>query len=134
MKLREKPCERCGWKFPGFHICVDLSAPCAQENQLHPPRPKATRSYPNGLSEAHVTALNEGRTQRWLKHRAKHSERDAQIVQRYKDGLSFPALAKEFDIAYQTARGVIHRAAEEGLVVVRPKHYTISRPGKDASN
>ena len=114
VKLRDTPCERCGWKYPGFHICVDLSRP------LDPAIAKKHRPQPSHIrSEALIQMLQDGRAKRWERHREEMAERDAEIVRLYKTGLGFRVLAAQFGIAYQTARNVIRRAEANGEVVVR---------------
>lgn len=111
MKLRDKRCH-CGWKFPGFHICVDTSKPLD---------PALVKKLNKGLSANHFSALQDGRSARWERHREENMRRDAEIVKEYKDGSSYKTLAQKYGIAHQTVMGVIKRAAARGEVTIHPR-------------
>lgn len=108
MKLRKKRCH-CGWKYPGFHICIDLSKPLDPQI-IHKLK----------ITPSHQRSLEEGRAARWERHRDEMFKRDQKIVQRYKEGASYKTLAEEFGIANATVMGIIHRAKDRGEVEIHP--------------
>jgi DNA invertase Pin-like site-specific DNA recombinase len=104
----ETPCERCGWEWEGFHICFDASKP-------EPGKEKKERSvtWREALSNAAVV--------RWEEHHEANIQRDLDIVERYKQGASYSILEKEFSISRGTLMRVMHKAQNEGRVVIRPQ-------------
>lgn len=123
MKLREQPCERCGWKFPGFHVCVDLSQPVAPDvlKKHIPDRPRRNPGMTKIVrTEEHLQHLADGRNHRWERHWEETRERDVELVRRYMDGLGFRPLAIEYGISYQTARAIVKRAVARGEATIRP--------------
>lgn len=128
MKLRDQPCERCGWRYPGFHVCVDLSKPIDPRIMK-----KHTDRYAAVRTAEHRRKLSEGAYERWERHREEMAPRDAKIVAAYKDGMTYRELAIEFHLAQQTIMGIIHRAAENGEVQVRPRGKNIRWSRREAS-
>lgn len=115
--MRDDPCEKCGWKFLGFHVCVDKSIPLD---------PKIAKKYGLGrktgpLSFAQEEALAAARNARWERHYAENAERNQKIVDRYKEQVGYRELAAEFGLSYQTVSSIIHRAAKVGDVEIRPR-------------
>lgn len=106
MKLRDTPCH-CGWKFLGFHICVDLAAP----NVSSMPKPKVKhRRYSGSATAAKLGALETAREARWDAHHEANKDRDEAIVRRYRDDVvGLKKIAGEFGIGYETAMNVIRR-------------------------
>jgi len=97
VKLREIPCAQCGWKFPGFHVCVDLSKPCA----LEAPKPVSKKGTGRGSNLATLRA----------QIREENSERDAEIVARYySEGISYKDLAKDIGLHHHTVARIVNRA------------------------
>jgi hypothetical protein len=114
MKLRDVPCERCGWKYEGFHVCVDLSAPVDPKVLA-----KHTQRYKH--SSEMRDRLSNAASIRWARHREDMAERDSRVVERYKeDNASMRDLAGEFGIDFQTVRNILHRAAARGECEIRP--------------
>lgn len=112
MELR-KSCERCGWKFPGFHVCVDLSEPHSFEGQISPP-----------------VKRSESTVNRYSADRVLNAERDSKIVINYIHGHSSSAIAEKFSIPTHTVLRILHRAEAEGFLTLRPRgggHKTFSR-------
>lgn len=95
MKMRETPCPRCGWKFPGFHACADLSKIVSGE----------------GASTKRKAAVSKRLTE----------ERNKEIVEKYAAGASYRKLAEEFQIDSKTIARVIQKADAEGKVTIRPR-------------
>ena len=110
---RDKPCERCGWRYVGFHICFDASKPCPGEGALVPASKKAKKKRGNS---------SEVQTERWAAFREQHRERDDQIVSGYQEGLGLRDLAFKYNISHTTVIKVIKRAeAERGETIMRPR-------------
>jgi DNA-binding NarL/FixJ family response regulator len=114
VRLRDTPCETCGWKYPGFHICVDLSKPV--ENRI---QNKHNAMQRQTVSSEQKKRLADGLTERWRKHRMDTRDRDRKIVEAYKSGMGMNAISREFGPAYQTVRLILHRAADRGEITVR---------------
>ena len=109
MKLRDQPCAQCGWKFPGFHVCVDLSKPCAEEGQI----------------KVKKVAKTKPAASNWRERRASHAERDKEMIEKYGLGSSYRDLAEEYGISKRTVMRVMHKADERGEVTIRPSHYPV---------
>lgn len=116
----ETPCARCGWKWRGFHICVDPSTPEPKQKQT------IKRRHISDRSDSHREALSESNEARW---RRINFERDAALVDRYKDGdVGFRGLAKEFNLSYKTVALAMKKAQERGEVEIRPAHRNKLQP------
>lgn len=91
--MRDKPCEKCGWKLVGFHICaIDL-------------RTK------EGIKAA--TTPNYGPL-------AKRTERDEEIVRLYDEELlSMNETARRLGLDFRTVRSVLRRAAAANKIEIR---------------
>lgn len=74
-----------------------------------------------GLSPNHFSALQDGRSARWERHREENMRRDEEIVKEYKAGSSYKTLAEKYGIAHQTVMGIIKRAAARGEVKIHPR-------------
>lgn len=111
MKLRDNPCPRCGWKYPGFHVCVDLSQPIDRAIQN-----KHNQAYMGLRTPEHRARLAAGLTERWRRHREETEERDLAIVEAYEKGMSMKNISREYGPAYQTVAGILMRAG----VQIRP--------------
>lgn len=118
MKMRDVPCKQCGWRYPGFHVCVDLSKPIDTKiSNRH------IQAHNQKISQSHLDALQRGKTERWERHRDETANRDAKIVALYRAGDGMKPLAKDFSIAFQTIRGILKRAEDRGEVTIRPRGY-----------
>jgi DNA invertase Pin-like site-specific DNA recombinase len=112
----------CGWKFPGFHICVDLSRPCPGEFQMKKPK---GRYRSEGAATAYEKNLEEGRKRREQREAAA-IVRDKAIIERYKENVSYKQLCEEFNISHATVAKAVKQAAERGEITPRPKGRKIS--------
>jgi DNA-binding CsgD family transcriptional regulator len=110
VKLRDNPCERCGWKFPGFHVCVDLSTPEPATKATHP-----------DMTPSQLESLNQARLSRWERHRLATADRDKKIVEMYKDGKTLKEISEEIELAYPSVNKIVTRAAERGEVRKRKR-------------
>jgi hypothetical protein len=111
---RDTPCKTCGWKFKGFHVCVDPKAPIDPKIMA-----KHASGYKGTLAERQ--RLREAVNERWERYREETAERDAEIIRRYKqDDVSMKQLAQDFGIAFQTLRGILIRAEQRNELTIRP--------------
>lgn len=127
VKYADKSCERCGWKFATFHICLDL--PLHVMRRVEDAQVKRVRRSPRrdprsdayrGTDEwrANLSAARQEYEQR---RRAANRDRDDAICRRYsEDDRTIRELAVEFHISYPTVVGILHRARDEGDLVMRP--------------
>lgn len=123
MKLRDVPC-KCGWKFLGFHICIDLSSP-------EPTAPKSHKKRFHEMSPAQKAAWDESQKLRWQEHHDKHRDRDAKIVERYNEGnVGYRALSEEFGCAHTTIQRVLKNAELAGQTVIRKRGKTLVKGAK----
>lgn len=114
---RDKPCERCGWRYVGFHVCFDASKPCPGEGSLDPTSKKVIKkTAPKRVN------VSKTLTERWEAHRAQFRERDAAIVSGYEEGFALRELADQFGISHSTVIKAIRRAeVETGKTIMRPR-------------
>lgn len=112
----DKPCERCGWRWQGFHICFDASKPVRGERRA---------KNPGGTSSEKSSNSDSKLTDRQRLYRDKTRERDAQILDSYKDGYAMRDLVKMYKAGYQTVINIIRAAeAETGEKIMRPRGST----------
>ena len=113
MRLREKPCETCGWKYPGFHVCVDLSKPSEAEQRI--------RQRKGAQTEDHLQRLQDGRAERWQQYHQENSARYDAMAEMYKKGRSMRDIAKEFNTSHQTINRILREKEAQGLLTIRPR-------------
>lgn len=111
------PCAKCGWKFPGFHVCaIDLRTPegvrAATTANYKPPAPRASRARPGANRSESVKAARAREVGR--------VERDAEIIRLYDEmDLSMTGVAKQMDLDFRTVQKVLHTAANADKIVLR---------------
>lgn len=122
-----KPCEMCRWPYPGFHICIDKTDPKVREVVLSPiqkANQQRNRHYStkrSTLSEEHKANLSISAQERWAEHHAALIPRNNEIVRLYmEEKYSVRDLVKLFEISQDTVVKVLHKARDNGLVVMRP--------------
>jgi hypothetical protein len=128
MKRLEEPC-KCGWKYAGFHFCPNPEPVDPRILRKHgvgvPSGRTNDQMYASFRTDEHRQAMSERANERWERHREKTAERDARIVEIYKEGeKGIKKIGEEFGIAYQTARNVLLRAEMQGKVEIRPQGGT----------
>lgn len=127
---RDIPCERCGWEWPGDHVCIDLSVPIDPRIQR-----KHSVAYASFRTPEHRRQLSEGLTERWQRHREATAGRDAEIVRRYNQGgIGIKKLGEQFSIAYQTCSGILRRAEMRGETKIRPRGNNIRWEDQEGSD
>jgi DNA-binding CsgD family transcriptional regulator len=113
-KLRDQPCERCGWIYPGFHVCIDMSDPTVSDVVLTDKERKPRASRANPLSD---------RGQKLREHYARDPrriERNKQIVELYNDHeMTMREIGAKLSVDPTTVRNVLHQAADKGDVIIR---------------
>lgn len=119
-RRRETPCERCGWEYEGFHICFDKGKKVEGEGKL-PAKARHRNGNPGPKSEAAIENMRDAANRRWEAQRRLNAPRDAEIVQKYKEGASYATLAAEYDVSNDTIVRIMHRARDEGKVTIRAR-------------
>lgn len=108
------PCKRCGFKY-GFHICLDRTKAQLQRVVLAKGEKKPVVDPEEKRREAEERALA-----RYNERRAETAERDAAIVERYKEGgVGYVILCTEFHTSYSVVRQVLREAADRGEITLR---------------
>jgi len=129
VKPLDIPCEKCGWKMPGFHVCViDLrtaeGVKAATTVNYSPPKPRPSRARPGANRSESVK-------ESWAR-RAGRAERDAEIIRLYdEEELSMNQTAARLKIDYRTVSKVLKAAAEAGDIAIRSN--TGGRPRRYAA-
>lgn len=117
----KEPCQTEGCDWPNWHICLDQTDP--EHRRVHEARPKRR------MSQSQRDAIAESQRQRHAERRALTKERDDLIIKHYTDGgLGMSAIASITGIAQSTVNKVLNRAQREGVLKIRPKNFTLSRP------
>lgn len=120
------PCQTPGCTWPNWHICLDKSDP--EHRRVHAPKRKR-RGGP--MPESQRLAIAESQRERHAKLRSQTVERDNLIIKHYTEGnLGMSTIASLTGIAQSTINKVLHRAQREGVLKIRPKGYTVARPGR----
>lgn len=119
---RKKPCQTTGCKSPHWHICLvknDLSYKRVET-------PKAKKTMP----ASQRAAIAQAQRERHRLAREMNADRDEKIVKLYRDEvLGMSVVAQRLSLSQSTVNKVLARAQREGLLTIRPKGYTLSRPG-----
>jgi predicted Rossmann fold nucleotide-binding protein DprA/Smf involved in DNA uptake len=122
-------CGRCGWRYPSFHICLDLPLEVMRrvEDVAQPKRQRARAHKRDPRSDAYRgtdewrSNISAGLQEYHNQRRAANRERDREIVKRYsEDQRTVRELATEFGISFQTILSVLHTAQDDGVLVIRP--------------
>lgn len=121
-KLRDEPCSECGWRYPGFHICVDLKNP--QPIKPDPPKRSRKREYnTNRSSDTWRLSISSSMQKHASKLREKNKDRDERMIELYEEGLTMREIAAEMKLNHQTVGDALRFAQDQGKVVIR-------RPGE----
>lgn len=111
VKMRANPCEKCGWKYPGSHICVNLSEPMMK--QVGPTATKRVRKKAESDD-------SEGGVSNMRLRDAQFRERNKQIVKLYAvEQKTMRDIAKQLLIDDSTVMNVLHAAKERGEITIR---------------
>lgn len=117
------PCQTEGCSWPNYHVCIKPGTPDLFPVLLGELADKPRRKHRRKLSERsdeHKAAISAAQIERWARIRELNKQRDAAMVERYIDGLSYRQLAAEFDVSKTTVIKVLSDAADEGLLTIRP--------------
>lgn len=128
MKILDKPCPDCGWRYPGFHICLGLPQKLMQQvedgydrdtngEMIAEVKVRTTRAKNPNVS--HRQAISDG-------VRAKHANdpkriaRDKEIERLYdREELSIRDVSEKMVLSQKTVMSALHRAQDAGRLVVR---------------
>lgn len=129
VKQQVAPCTKCGWRYPGFHICLDLPKSVMKKVEdgkdrdsngriITGPKPRPSRAKNQHLT--HREAISAG-------IKAKHAndpkriERDKEIVRLYGvETMSIREVSAKMDLSQKTVMSALHRARDRGEVIIRP--------------
>lgn len=130
VNLLTKPCTRCDWRYPSFHICLDLPKKIMQQVEdgyerdtngemiVDEFKPKKSKAKNPNIS--HRQAISDGVRAKWTND-PKRIARDVEIVRLYEEEqLTIRDVAKALTLADKTVMSALHRAAANGDVVIRP--------------
>jgi hypothetical protein len=131
--MSDHKCTRCGWKYPSFHVCMDMDnlPPLSKvmRELLYGP-PKARRKL-GPMTDAHKRAVSEGQRERWAKVRAKNEKLEQKVVERYKEGgVGINDLRDEFQMGKDRIMRILREAQARGEVTVRPRGHTLKTGAK----
>lgn len=136
VKMLDNPCDKCGWRMPGFHICVlDYSTPegvkratfvesteLGAPSLLNNPEPKKRakkRTQPVFGSEQDRANRSESVRQARAREQGR-AERDAEIIRLYDvQHFSMNGTAAALGIDYRTVSKVLKEAAAAGEIVLQ---------------
>lgn len=121
MRVLDESCPRCGWRYPGFHICVDLSTPEPPPPPIKKPRPRRFDRYDTNRSSLEWKAsIARSMQNRAATLREKNKARDEALVQSYANGLTVREIQAETKLNPETIRRALHIARDEGRLTIRP--------------
>lgn len=106
----DEPCQRCNWKYEGYHVCFDASTEYSGEGFVEFPEGKPAkrpRAKATGSNNSRLDAANEGYQAYIDKRRAHNAPRDLLIIETYKSGKGLRETAAEFGVGYQTVVNLI---------------------------
>lgn len=121
VKMRETPCPRDGWPYPGFHVCLDLSNPIYRKVEDGLTRDSEGMIVPRSAPQ---TASHREKIGHALRQKAaidpKRIERNKEIIRLYSDErLSMAKVAERMKINPRTVSTVLRIAASQDLVIIR---------------
>lgn len=131
-KYREQPCPKCDWRFPGFHVCLDLPKKIMQQvedgyerdsngdmimdSNGDPILPRVTRS-----DISHREAISAGLRASFATD-PERIKRDSEIVRLYTEEMKpISQVAATLNLAPRTVQTALHRARDLGQVTMRPR-------------
>lgn len=118
----KEPCQTEGCNWPNWHLCLDKTDPIHHMVQEAKPKRRMTQSQKDAIAES--------QRQRWAARRALTKERDDLIIKYYtEDRMNMSGISGVLNIAQSTVQKVLQQAQREGKLKVRPKNFTLSRPG-----
>lgn len=96
------PCFRCGWKFGGFHICLDL--------------PKSVmREVVGGRTKKAVMHSSDD----YVGNRLEKTQIEEEVIELYNEGgHSMKDLAVELELSHYIVCKILYKAADDGLVTI----------------
>lgn len=118
VKMLDTPCEKCGWRMAGFHICaIDLRTPqgvkAATTANYTPPKGRKSRARPGANRSESVKAARA--------KEAGRAERDAEIIRLYDEmEFSMTGVSRQMGLDFRTVQKVLHTAANDEKIILRP--------------
>lgn len=127
--ISDRKCGRCGWKFPSFHVCIDLTEP----EPAAPAQPKTAGTFTGERFEGRVSEearekISLANRERW---KTRNRARDEAMINRYRQGdVGYSDLEQEFGITRNTVVRVMKLAEKDGLVKIRRPGATLAKGAK----
>lgn len=119
---RKIPCQTTGCKSPNWHICQKANTPDFQKVEFG--RKKASMPLAQRL------AISRAQKERHILRREAAAPRDNAIIKLYtEEKLAMHEVAKRMNLSQATVNKVLKRGQDEGVLTIRPKGFTLSRPG-----
>lgn len=100
---KSKSCGDCGWKYPGFHICLGLPPEIMErvEEGRKKEAPARVKSVP-------------------VENRTKFADRNREIIRLYdEEDFTMREVAEKLKIDQRTVMNILHNARDKGDVVIR---------------
>lgn len=133
VKMRDTPCPKCDWRYPGFHICLDLPKKIMQQVEDGYERdsngdmildgenaPKPRKSRAKDVHISHRDAISAG-VRAAAANNPKRIARDLEIVRLYgKEQMSVREVSAKMNLAQKTVMSALHRAQDRREVTIRP--------------
>lgn len=117
---RKQPCQTEGCDWPNYHVCL-VGKPNRFYEALKKRQIKGKRVMSERTPE-HREALAQAMRDRWERYRELNKHRNERIVARYKEGnIGVKGLQEEFGVGYRVISNVLHEAAANGEIVIRPR-------------
>ena len=128
--ILDQPCQRCGWKYPGFHICAfDFSTVegVMEATKVEPAKvtksgkrkPPSLAHQSVGGSVTHKERIAAGVRAAYARD-PKRVERNKEIIRLYEDEeFSMRAISEKVGADFRTVANVLHTASDRGEIVLR---------------
>lgn len=117
-------CERCGWRYGGFHICVDLSTP-------EPKLLEKVDGRVGPMSETQKRNISNAQQARLVVLAAKNRPRNEKIILRYRDQkIGTKQLSEEFELSRTSIVKILRQAEGEGRLTIRRRGVNIRFEGE----
>jgi len=144
--MLDVPCDKCGHRYPGFHICVlDFSTPegikrakfvestelGAKSKLNRPGRKRSNRQHQPDFGSEQDRANRAESVRQARAREAGRAERDAEILKLYDEQqCSINAICSIMNLSQKTVSRVVREAADAGTIVYRGN---TGRPKRDAA-
>lgn len=124
------PGTACGWKYEGFHICLDQSMVLmtriedgryykSQDSMREGKRP-STGQFGRGRNNPEARAQISNSLRQRAENDPQRQDRNKEIIRLYsEEKMSMREIGESMGLQHQSVMNVLHRAAAKGDVVIR---------------